>query len=252
MIAISEDIANNALIAEPDGRLTKEDFENLSGRFNDYVNAHDKIPNLVVHARTFPGWSDFSALIEHLQFIHMHEKLVSKIALVSDSRVLDIAPQIARHFLSAEIRQFPADDLDKALAWSAEPASEAQHVEIMEGLPRDVVGVSVRGVVTAKDYQKTIAPLVEKAHEDHGKIKLIYQIGPEFEGYTAGAAWNDARLGVMHFTQFSKIAVVSDVNWIGKAVGLFAPLLPADVHVFADAELEEAKAWISAPEGAPA
>ena len=76
------------------------------------------------------------------------------------------------------LRQFAADDLDKALAWSAEPTSEAQHVEIMEGLPRDVVGVSVRGVVTAKDYQETIAPLVEKAHEEHGKIKLLY-VAPE-------------------------------------------------------------------------
>ena len=248
MISITEDAAHNALIAEPDGRLTTADFDALRERFNEMANTRDRIPNLVIHAPSFPGWADVSARVEHLQFITAHEKLVDKIALGSDSLVLDIAPKIAGHFLSASIRQFPADALADALAWSAEPVADASHVEIMQDLPADVVGISVHGMVTAKDYREAIAPLVDKAHEAHGKIKLLYHVGPEFEGFTPGAAWNDARLGVMHLTQFSKIAVVSDLAWIGNSVRLFAPLVPADVHVFPEAKLADAKAWISAPD----
>jgi hypothetical protein len=75
----------------------------------------------VVHAPAFPGWADFAGFLEHLQFIRAHERLVPKIALVSDSVLLDIVPRIARHFVSADVRTFPAEDLAAALRWSAEP-----------------------------------------------------------------------------------------------------------------------------------
>jgi hypothetical protein len=51
---------------------------------------------------------------------------------------------------------------------------------------------------------------------------------------------------MMHLTQFSRIAVVSDLEWIRHAMRVFAPLIPGEVHVFADAELDKAKTWITA------
>ena len=50
----------------------------------------------------------------------------------------------------------------------------------------------------------------------------------------------------MHLRDFEKVALVSDITWIRHAVRLFAPLIPGHVHVFGDAELAEAKAWIAA------
>jgi hypothetical protein len=40
-----------------------------------------------------------------------------KIAAVSDSAVLSIAPQIAKHFVKAEFRHFNANEREAALAW---------------------------------------------------------------------------------------------------------------------------------------
>lgn len=245
MLQITEDTAHNALIAEPGGKLTKTDFETLTERFNAVVNQTDRIPNLVIHTRDFPGWSDFSALVEHLQFIQAHQRLIGKIALVSDSRILDIAPRIARHFVSARIRHFPADHLAEALDWSAEPQDHEPHVSIMEGLPDNVVGISVRGVITAKDYSETITPLIEGKLKGGGKIGFLYHIGPEFEAFTPGAAWSDARVGLMNLTGFSRIAVVSDLPWIRHGMRIFAPLVPAEVHVFPEADLDAAKSWVA-------
>jgi hypothetical protein len=56
----------------------------------------------------------------------------------------------------------------------------------------------------------------------------------------------------MHLTQFSKIAVVSDLEWIRHGTRVFAPLIPGDVHVFGERELAEAKMWITAPPEAAA
>jgi hypothetical protein len=46
-----------------------------------------------------------------------HHEKVSKVALVTDSLLGDIAEIIAGHFVSAEIKRFPFDDLANAQNW---------------------------------------------------------------------------------------------------------------------------------------
>ncbi|MFO1142190.1 MAG: STAS/SEC14 domain-containing protein [Amaricoccus sp.] len=246
MLEITDDNAHNCLVLEPSGSLSEGDFQRLTERFNAVVHATDRIPNLVVHAESFPGWTDFGAMLSHLRFIRDHHRLIRKIALVSDARILDFAPKVANTFVAARIRHFPAKSLDDALAWVAEPDEPESHVTVMQGLPDNVVGLSVHGVVGAKDYQDTIVPLIDERLGRHGKLRLVYRIGPEFESFTPGAVWSDTRVGMMHLRDFEKVAVVSDVSWIRHAVRLFAPLIPGHVHVFGDGELAEAKAWIAA------
>ncbi|OSP54669.1 hypothetical protein BV911_11495 [Pseudoruegeria sp. SK021] len=119
------------------------------------------------------------------------------------------------------------------------------HVTILTDLPPDVIGISVRGVISAKDYHDTIVPLIERKLQDHPKVKCLYQIGPEFKSMTPGAVWSDARVGMMNLSAFSKIAVVSDLEWIRHGTRVFAPLIPGRVHVFGNSEMAEARLWIS-------
>jgi hypothetical protein len=245
MLKITEDAAHGCFVLEPSGALTRRDLDALTERFDATVAATDRVPNLVVRAESFPTWTDLAALLKHLRFIRAHHRMVRKVALVSDARALDLAPKLARHFVSAEIRHFAAADLDAALAWVAE-RDEPPHVTVMQGLPDDVIGISVAGVIEARDYEETIVPLIEAKLAAHGKVKLVYRIGPEFEAFTPGAVWSDTRVGIKHLTRFSKVAVVSDIGWIRHAVRVFAPMIPAEVHVFPDGALADAKAWIAA------
>ncbi|MEX2519612.1 MAG: STAS/SEC14 domain-containing protein [Paracoccaceae bacterium] len=245
MLSINHDDARKLFTLEPSGKLTEADFAALTEAFNAKVNETDTIPNLVIHAASFPGWADFSGFMRHLSFIRDHHRMIERIALVSDSRILDIAPRVARQFVWASIRHFAARDLQKALTWAAERDRSASHVTIMEGLPDDVIGVSLRGALSARDYAETIEPLIERKLGAHKRIKCIFRVGPEFKSMTPGAVWSDARIGVTHFSDFSKIALVSDLDWMRHATRLFAPLISAQVHVFDDDDLEEAKAWIA-------
>ncbi len=245
MLRITEDDARNCLILEPSGALSRKDLEALTGRFDAWVNAHDRIPNLVIRAVSFPTWTDFAALLKHLRFIRDHHRMVRRVALVSDARALDIAPRIAGHFVSAEIRHFPGKDMEAALAWAGEAEEEMPRITLIPDLPDDVVGFSAEGVVEARDYDEVIVPLIEEKLRTHERIKLLYRVGRRFEGYTPGAVWSDTRVGIKHLTRFSKVAVVSDVPWLRHAVRLFAPMIPAEVHVFADADFDAAKVWIS-------
>lgn len=86
-------------ILEPSGKLTEADFASLTKTFNAKVNETDTIPNLVIHAAAFPGWADFAGFMRRLSFIRDHHRMIERIALVSDSRILDTAPRIARQFV---------------------------------------------------------------------------------------------------------------------------------------------------------
>jgi hypothetical protein len=55
----------------------------------------------------------------------------------------------------------------------------------------------------------------------------------------------DAKVGIRNLTAFEKIAVVSDVDWMNSAVGIFKFIIPLQVKSYKNEELPEAKAWIS-------
>lgn len=128
--------------------------------------------------------------------------------------------------------------------------SQMGHFEIIEGLPADVLAVEAKGHITRAAYEDVLIPQVEAKIAQEGKVKLLYVIGEAFDGFSAGAAWDDTRVGLMHLADFARIAVVSDVDWVRMGVKMFAPLLPAAVRVFHLAELDAAKDWIASNEAA--
>jgi hypothetical protein len=105
------------LVLRPRGPLRADDFAALATVVDPYIEAQGKLRGIMVEASSFPGWDSFAALISHLRFVRDHHRLVGKIAAVSDSSVLALAPQVAKHFVNAEVRHFNANEREAALAW---------------------------------------------------------------------------------------------------------------------------------------
>ena len=120
-------------------------------------------------------------------------------------------------------------------------------IKLMNDLPERVLGVKVSGEVTAADYQTVLVPAIEGQLTKHKKVRLLYVIGDQFEGYTGGAAWEDAKVGMKHLTSFERVAVVTDVDWIENTIKAFGFALPGEVRVFDDDDLDEARRWVSEP-----
>lgn len=119
-------------------------------------------------------------------------------------------------------------------------------IELIEGLPAGVIGLEAKGEVTDEDYDTVLIPAVEAAVERHEKVRLLYVLGAEFDGYTGAALWDDAKVGMSHLFSWERIAVVTDHDAYRRLVKGFGFMLPAKVRVFALAELEQAKDWVSA------
>ncbi len=117
-------------------------------------------------------------------------------------------------------------------------------IEIMSGFPDDVLAISGSGEISEDDYRKVLVPAAREKLRKFKKVRLFFHLGEGFTGYTAGAAWEDAKLGIGNWTGWGRIAVVTDVKWIAQAMRLMAPLFHHPLHVYANAELEIAKRWI--------
>jgi hypothetical protein len=119
-------------------------------------------------------------------------------------------------------------------------------IERIEELPDNVLGFLAKGTVTAEDYESIIMPAVEAQLEREPKIRFLYVLGDEFEGFEAAAMWDDAKLGLKHLTDWEKIAVVTDVEWLRAALLVLCFTMAERIHVFSNAELAAAKDWIAA------
>jgi len=120
-------------------------------------------------------------------------------------------------------------------------------IEITSGTPDNLVVVVAHGKVTGEDYEKVFIPAIEAKFKSHKKIRLLYHLAEDFSGYTVGAVWDDAKLGLGHVTAFEKVAIVTDVHWIIEAVKFFSFFLSCPVKVFGNDQIAEANAWVAEP-----
>jgi SpoIIAA-like len=105
------------LVVSPNGSLEKADFERLCREIDPYIAENGKLTGIIVCVKSFPGWESLGAMVAHLKFVRDHHRNIGRIAAVTDSELLRIMTMISKHFVSAEARQFPADQKAAAMAW---------------------------------------------------------------------------------------------------------------------------------------
>ena len=116
-------------------------------------------------------------------------------------------------------------------------------IRILEDLPKNVLGVEASAKVTDDDYERVLVPALRERIEADGKIRFIYVLGDEFDGWTPGAMWEDAKLGIGELKAWEKVAVVTDNDWVQHMVKAFGWMIPGDVRLFDLGDLEKAKVW---------
>lgn len=118
-------------------------------------------------------------------------------------------------------------------------------IELIQGLPGDVVGIEAVGEVTAQDYERVVAPAVARALAAHGQIRLLHVVGDRFTGHTPSALWEDTRIGLSNLQSIERIAVVTDLTRFRTVVKSAGWALPAELKLFSNAERTDAITWIS-------
>jgi hypothetical protein len=114
----------------------------------------------------------------------------------------------------------------------------------LDDIPMGILGVRAVGRVTAEDYQSVLEPLVDGARREGRRLRFLYEVGPEFDWFTPGAMWEDAKLGVRALQSFACCAIVSDRTWLRRTTRIAGFFLPCPVEVFPSRDRDKAIAWL--------
>lgn len=117
-------------------------------------------------------------------------------------------------------------------------------IEALKGFPKSVLAFTCKDHVTKRDYETVLIPAVQEALQQQGKIRLYYQIDPNFLGIEPDAIWEDFKVGMEHVLRWERIAVVTDVDWIRHTIRAFSFVLPGEVKIFPANEQAKAREWI--------
>lgn len=115
-------------------------------------------------------------------------------------------------------------------------------IEPLRDLPDGVIGFEAVGIVHSEDYEQVLMPAVQSAAAGGG-VRLVYLFGDRFEGYSGGAAWEDAMLGIDNLRHWKRTALVSDADWVGHLVHTLGWMMPGKLRRFPAAALADAIAW---------
>ncbi len=119
MLTVTLDEAKGIALLEPNGPLSRQDFESAANCIDPYLEKHGQLNGLVIHTKSFPGWDSFAALTTHLKFVKEHHQKISRVAFVTNSRVGGFAEAVASHFVNAVIKGFSYHEFEDARAWAA-------------------------------------------------------------------------------------------------------------------------------------
>src|SRR5947209_7183800 len=97
-------------------------------------------------------------------------------------------------------------------------------IEVIEGLPDNVLGIVVKGRVTKQDRYDVLLPALEERLEWHHKLRLYYEIRSRYPG----AAWEEISPAIGSGPAWERVAIVSDVAWLRHTVQALRLLIPSE------------------------
>jgi SpoIIAA-like len=121
-------------------------------------------------------------------------------------------------------------------------------VEVIPNMPPGTLGFRVSGRLTREDYTGVLVPPLREALDAGGRLRVLYAIGPELH-LEPGALLEDLKLefdlGIRHREVWERIAVVTDLDWLWRAFQLFSWMVPGEIRLFHEGEIDLAKNWLA-------
>lgn len=120
-------------------------------------------------------------------------------------------------------------------------------IERIEDMPSGAIGLRASGRLSKEEYVQVLEPALREGVET-GELRLLFLL-TDFEGLELSAYSEDLKTGlrawIRDHSTWKRFALVTDTEWVAKAMHMFAWMTPGEVKIYEPSELEEAKAWMA-------
>ena len=114
-ITYAEDDAGKSVEITVTGRVTKEDYDQVIGPMQDFIDRHGEV-KLIEVIESFEGFEP-SVLWPGIRFDIKNLRHISHVAIVSDIGWISPISKAAGAFMSTKLRTFEMSELEAARDW---------------------------------------------------------------------------------------------------------------------------------------
>ena len=111
-------------------------------------------------------------------------------------------------------------------------------IEYLENL----VTLTVLGEFTLADFKEFEDVVLDKVKVS-GQVRLLVNLR-EMAGFTLDMAWEEVKFSRAHGTDFSRIAIVTDNEWVTWSAWLQRLFVRSEIST--EHDIEDARAWLAA------
>jgi hypothetical protein len=115
-------------------------------------------------------------------------------------------------------------------------------IKVDKNHSRTVITLTIKKKLDKEDYER-FASMIERVIENNVSTRILIELH-DFEGWTAGALWEDTKFTAKHFRDIERLAVVGESMWHKGGTLFFKPFTAAEVRYFDQQEISRARAWV--------
>ena len=118
-------------------------------------------------------------------------------------------------------------------------------IERIADMPAGTIGLRASGKLTRDEYRQVLEPALQEG-VDSGAMRIVFVL-TDYDGIELAAVPEDLKTGLTtwigHHSAWKRFALVTDVQWVAKAMELFTWMVPGEVMIYKLDGLDEAKDW---------
>ena len=115
-------------------------------------------------------------------------------------------------------------------------------VQVTEDPDHDLVNIRVSGTLSRDDY-KHFVPEIDSLIFEAGELNILVMM-EHFNGWNAGALWEDVKFDIKHFSDIRRLAMVGDKRWQRWMATVCKLFTTAQIRYFDRAQEAQARAWV--------
>lgn len=119
-------------------------------------------------------------------------------------------------------------------------------IELLPDMPLGVTGIRVSGHLTGEEL-RGVRPAIAESIDAAKEIRIVEVIDDDYHGFGHGGLLEDLKLGLgtvlPHHAAFTRIAIVTDKEWVTRTLHAISWMVPGELRVFALDELQRATQW---------
>jgi SpoIIAA-like len=118
-------------------------------------------------------------------------------------------------------------------------------IELHNDLPSYVAAFTASGAVTKADYENVLIPRIEEVYKQHGHIHFLFELKTDVGNFTVNAWWKDLLIGLKHFSNWKRMAIVSDQKFVNEISSALSFVLPGKTKGFSLENIADARIWVA-------